>query len=89
MVGSRNLDRGVLGRVLPRVPPMLRRRQLQLAFSVGQLVKAFRQALRRPAGVDEDDGRVVLLDQLQQLGVDGRPDGADVGEWLTLRRDAL
>ncbi len=79
-----------LGRASPeRVPPVLSRRQLQLAFAVGQLVQAFGQALGGAAGVDEDDRRVVFLDQLQQLGVDRGPDRAHVGERLALGRDAL
>ena len=44
-------------------------------FRIGrQLVEAQRQPLGEPAVVDEDDRRAMLLDQPQQLGVDGRPD---------------
>ena len=43
---------------------------------VGELVEAQRQALGAAAGVDEDDRRAVLLDELEDLGVDRRPDRA-------------
>ena len=50
---------------------------------VGDLVVELVQALGEPLGaaavVDEDDRRGVLADQLQQLGVDRRPDRARVG----------
>ncbi len=46
-----------------------------LALEV-QLVEAGGQALGQAPGVDEDDGRVVLEDQLQQAGVHRGPDGA-------------
>ena len=51
----------------PRVPAVLGRRQL-LPFAGGQLVEALRQPLGRSAGVDEDDRRVVLPDQLSSFG---------------------
>ena len=41
---------------------------------LGQLVQPQGQALREPAVVDEDDRRSVLPDELEQRGVDGRPD---------------
>ena len=40
----------------------------------GQLVEALGDALAEQAAVGEDDGAGVLLDQLQEPGVDGRPD---------------
>ncbi len=39
-----------------------------------QLVERARQPLREPPGVDEDHRRPVLADQIQQPGMDGRPD---------------
>ena len=63
----------------PAVARVLGRRQLLLAFAVRQLVQALGEPLGGAAVVDEDDGRGVFLDQLQQLGVDRRPDRADVG----------
>ena len=55
-----------------------RRRALGLAAPVGplvaELVEAGGQALGQAPGVDEDQRRAVRLDQLQQPGVDGRPD---------------
>ena len=68
---------------------MLGRGKLSLAFAIGQLVQAFGEALSGSAGVDEDDRRVVFLDQLEELGVDGGPDRADVGERLALGRNPL
>ena len=44
--------------------------------SAGQLVEAQREALGAAAVVDEDDRRAVLADELEQLGVDRRPDRA-------------
>ena len=41
-----------------------------------QLVEPGGQALGQAAGVDEDDGGAVLLDQLEQAGVQRRPDRA-------------
>ena len=41
---------------------------------VRQLVQAQREPLGQAAVVDEDDRRAVLLDELQDLGVDRRPD---------------
>ena len=43
---------------------------------VGELVEAQRQPLGAAARVDEDDRRAVLLDELEDLGVDRRPDRA-------------
>ena len=43
---------------------------------VGQLVEAQREPLGAAAVVDEDDRRAVLADELEQLGVDRRPDRA-------------
>ena len=42
----------------------------------GQLVDSGGQALGQPPGVDEDDGRAVLSDQLENARVDRRPDAA-------------
>ena len=42
----------------------------------GQLVDSGGQALGQPPGVDEDDGRAVLADQLEDAWVDRRPDAA-------------
>ena len=42
----------------------------------GQLVEAGGQPLGQAAGVHEDQRGAVLLDQLEQAGVDGRPDAA-------------
>ena len=44
--------------------------------STRQLVEPGGQPLGQPAGVDEDERRAVLLDQLEQAGVDRRPDAA-------------
>ena len=43
-------------------------------FLAGQFVDRGGEPLRKPAGVDEDDGRPVLPDQLENAGMDGRPD---------------
>ena len=43
-----------------------------------ELVQSLGQALGGAAVVDEDDGRGVLPDQFEQLGVDRRPDRADL-----------
>ena len=40
-----------------------------------EVVEAQREPLREPAVVDEDDRRAVLLDELEERRVDGRPDG--------------
>ena len=49
-----------------------------------QLVQPQRQALGAAAVVHEDDRGAVLLDQRQQLGVDGRPDRAPGGARVAL-----
>ena len=58
----------------------------------GELVQAQRDALGRAAVVDEDDRRVVLADEPQQLGIDRRPDrvarGLAAGDGLRLERIA-
>ena len=46
----------------------------RLGFLVRQLVQAQREPLGEPPVVDEDDRRAVLLDELEDLGVDRRPD---------------
>src|SRR5690242_10219381 len=61
------------GRAMPR---LLSGRQLRGLLLGGQLVESLGEALGAAAVVDEDDRRGVLLDQLQQLGVDRRPDRA-------------
>ena len=48
----------------------------RLAFLAGELVQPDGETLRRAAGVHEDDRRAVLSDELEQLGVHGRPDRA-------------
>ncbi len=60
--------------------------ELALRNVVMQLVQALRQALGGAAVVDEDDRRVVGLDQAQQLRVDRRPDRAHVGARLDFGR---
>ena len=45
-------------------------------LALGELVEPQRQPLGRAAVVDEQDRRAVGLDQLEQLGVDRRPDRA-------------
>ena len=52
----------------------LRALRIVLDAFVGQLVEPQREALGQPAVVDEDDGRPVLLDELQNFRVDRRPD---------------
>ena len=59
-------------------PAVLSRGQLLLGLLVRELVQALRQALGAAAGVDEDDRRGVLADQLEQLRVDRRPDRAGI-----------
>ncbi len=44
------------------------------SFRLGQLVEARRHALGQPAGVAEDDGGAVRHHQLENSGVDARPD---------------
>src|SRR5665213_1230205 len=56
--------------LLARKRPVVRTRDIRL----GELVEPQRDALGRAAVVDEDDRRVVLLHQPQELGVDRRPD---------------
>ncbi len=56
--------------LLARERPVVGARELFL----GQLVEPERQPLGEPAVVDEDDRRPVLLDELEDLGVDRRPD---------------
>ena len=43
---------------------------------VRQLIDSCSQSLGQPPRVDEDDGRAVLLDELQQPWIDRRPDAA-------------
>src|SRR4051794_28919796 len=50
-----------------RVATVLRCREFSFSFAVGELVEPLGEALGGAAGVDEDDRRVVLLDQPQQL----------------------
>ena len=57
--------------------------------SSAQLVEALGEALGGAPCVDEDDRRVVFLDELEQLRVDRGPDRADVGVGLALGGDAL
>ncbi len=45
-----------------------------------QLVEGGGEALREAAGVDEEEGRAVRADELEETGVDGRPDGAPVDD---------
>ena len=85
-MGARDLDRLV---------PVFPRRRLRCrvggrggfaaaaVFPV-ELVQTQRQSLRQAAVVDEDDGRAVLGDELQDLGVNRRPDGV-VGAFLRHR----
>jgi len=49
----------------------------------GQLVDGGGQPLCQPAGVDEDDGRAVLADQLEDAWVDRRPDAPSRPLWLS------
>ena len=48
-------------------------------LALGQLVEAQREALGEASVVDEDERGGVRLDQLEQLGVDRRPDGVGTG----------
>ncbi len=41
---------------------------------LGQLVQAEREPLRKPAVVDKQDRGAMLLDELEDAGIDGRPD---------------
>ena len=68
---------------------MLGGRELLRVFLGGKLVEALGEALGAAAGVDEDDRRVVFLDQLQQLRVDRGPDRSLMDERLALGRDAV
>ena len=83
LVGERAVvGPGDLGRRLAsilRVAGVLGGGQLLLHLVVVHLVEALGDSLGRPPVVDEDDGRVVLADQPQQLGIDRRPDRAGVG----------
>jgi hypothetical protein len=54
-------------------------RQLLLELVVVHLVEPLGDPLGGAAVVDEDDGRVVVTDQPEQLRVDRRPDRAGVG----------
>jgi hypothetical protein len=45
-------------------------------LALGELVQPERKPFRKPAVVDEDDRRPVGLDELEDLGVDRRPDRA-------------
>ena len=73
-----------LDALLARKRPVMSSRDLTLR----ELVQPQREPLRQAAVVDEDDRRAVLLDETQELGVDGWPDrasralGARPEEWL-------
>jgi hypothetical protein len=56
-----------------------------LAVLPGQLVQTEREALGGAAGVDEDDRRAVLLHELEQLGVDRRPDRSAGGRAVAVQ----
>jgi hypothetical protein len=68
---------------------MLGRGKFTFGLLSRKLVQALREALSGSAGVDEDDRRVVFLDEFQQLRVNRGPDRADVGVRLALRRYAV
>ena len=58
----------------------------------GELVQAHREPFRSAAAVHEHDRRAVLLDQAQQLGVDGGPDrarGRGLGRGAEARADQV
>ena len=82
-MGPRNLARFVQGFPRLRLRCRVRGRggfAAAAAFPV-ELVQPQRQPLGEAAIVDEDDRRAVLGDQLQDLGVDRRPDRV-VGAFL-------
>ena len=91
VLSRRGLDILWYGRVLgcrvprratrPRIamPSMLCRRELAVDFVVMHFVQPLGDPLGRAAVVDEDDRRVVLAHQAQQLGIDRRPDRPGVG----------
>ena len=72
MVGPNQLWRRAGRWVVPR---FLRR----------QLIEARGQPLRHPPRVDEDDGRAMLADQLQEPWMNGRPDAPPRHSRLSLR----
>ncbi len=85
--GSRTIGSEVRGHPLPGdrtrgralgMASVLGCRELLLGFVVCELVQALGEALGAAAVVDEDDRRVVLLYEAQQLGVDRGPDRAGV-----------
>src|SRR5215208_1092105 len=80
MVGTGDLRRR-LGPVL-RIPRVLGGWQLLVELVVVHLVEPLGDPFSGASVVDEDDRRVVLADQPQQLGVDRRPDRAGIGRWV-------
>src|SRR5439155_26444264 len=71
-------------------PLLARNRSVVRSYEVfaSQLVDARRQALRQASRVDEDDGRAVRLDQLEQARVDRGPDAVEGAARLLLRGKA-
>ena len=61
--------------LLARERAVMRTRDLFL----GQLVQAQREPLGEPPVVDEDDRRAVLAHELEERGIDRRPDRVDAG----------